>query len=88
MHRGPEAPQGENWTRMMSERTLLSLREAADRSGVSASRLRRLAANGTLQAAKAGSYWVVTERALDAFIRLERPRGVKAAARQAPGRQR
>jgi hypothetical protein len=38
-----------------SER-MLSLSEAARRSGVSASRLRRLAAAGTLRAQKAGTY--------------------------------
>lgn len=71
---------------MRSEPGLLSLRQAAARSGVSSSRLRRLAASGTLRARKAGSYWVVSEAALEAFMRLERPRGVKAGDRQ--GRRR
>lgn len=60
---------------------MLSLSEAARRSGVSASRLRRLAATGTLRAEKAGAYWVVSEEALEEFMALERPRGVRASAR-------
>lgn len=60
---------------------LLSLQEAARRSGVSASRLRRLAAAGILGARKVGSYWVVAEGDLEAFTRVERPRGVSVAAR-------
>ena len=60
---------------------LLSLRQAAQQSGLSTSRLRRLAAKGTLQARKAGAYWVVTSAALKAFMALERPRGLKASAR-------
>jgi hypothetical protein len=66
---------------MRREPALLSLRQAAARSGISASRLRRLAAIGTLRARKAGTYWVVSEGALAQFMKLERPRGVKAAAR-------
>ncbi len=60
---------------------LLSLSEASARSGLSTSRLRRLAASGTLRARKAGSYWVVTQGALDELMRMKRPRGVKVAAR-------
>ncbi len=61
---------------------ILSLSEAAERSGVSASRLRRLAAAGTLRAQKAGAYWVVSEAALREFMALERPRGVRSSARR------
>jgi len=60
---------------------LLSLRQASERCGVSTSRLRRLAASGVLDARKAGSYWVVSESALQQFMRLARPRGVRAGAR-------
>lgn len=65
----------------MSDEQLLSLRQASERCGVSTSRLRRLAAAGVLGARKAGSYWVVSERALEQFMLLERPRGVRAGAR-------
>ena len=44
-----------------SER-MLSLSAAARLSGVSASRLRRLAAAGTLRGQKAGAYWVSARR--------------------------
>jgi excisionase family DNA binding protein len=64
---------------------ILSLREAATKSGVSASRLRRLAASGVLEAQKAGTYWVVSAAALDDFMALERPRGVRRSARGSPG---
>jgi len=60
---------------------LLSLSEASVRSGLSTSRLRRLAAADVLHARKAGSYWVVTEAALEDLMRMPRPRGVKAGAR-------
>jgi excisionase family DNA binding protein len=63
---------------------LLSLSEAAQLSGVSASRLRRLAAAGTLRAQKVGAYWVVSETALREFMALKRPRGVRSAARGRP----
>lgn len=65
----------------MSDERLLSLRQAAERSGVSASRLRRLAAQGVLDAQKAGAYWVVSEPALEKFMRLTRPHGVRRSAR-------
>lgn len=64
----------------------LSLEEAAKKVGISSSRLRRLAANGTLAARKVGFYWVVSARALKVFMALERPRGIKRAARQGPAR--
>jgi len=71
---------------MMSDEELLSLAQASRRTGVSTSRLRRLAANSTLRARKAGTYWVVSASALDEFIHLARPRGVKAAARSKAAR--
>jgi excisionase family DNA binding protein len=66
---------------MPSVDELLSLREAADRSDVSTSRLRRLAKAGTLRAQRVGRDWVVARSDLEAFMRIERPRGVSAAAR-------
>lgn len=65
---------------------MLSLKEASERSGVSTSRLRRLAAAGTLRAQKAGAYWVVSEAALREFMSLERPRGVRSSARSQNGK--
>jgi len=66
---------------MPSVDELLTLGEAADRSDVSASRLRRLAKAGTLRARRVGRDWVVTRSDLEAFMGMERPRGVSAAAR-------
>lgn len=54
---------------------LLSLTQAAALSGLSQSRLRRLAAAGRLRARKAGFYWVVSSSALTEFMALERKRG-------------
>lgn len=68
--------------------TLLSLREAAAQSGVSASRLRRLASSGVLKAQKAGAYWVVSAAALEDFMAVERPRGVRRSARASLQRDR
>jgi excisionase family DNA binding protein len=65
----------------VADEKLLSLRQASERCGVSTSRLRRLAATHVLGARKVGAYWVVSESALEEFIRLERPRGVRADAR-------
>lgn len=60
---------------------LLTLQQAARVSGVSASRLRRLAMTGVLHARKVGAYWVVAGADLKEFMRLDRPRGVSTAAR-------
>lgn len=74
---------------MPSVDELLTLGEAADRSDVSASRLRRLAKAGTLRARRVGRDWVVARSDLEAFMRMERPRGVSAAsrARRAQGQE-
>jgi hypothetical protein len=66
----------------------MSLREAADRCGISTSRLRRLASRGVLSAQKIGSYWAVSERAMADFEALERPHGVRASARHSGGEHR
>jgi len=50
---------------------LLSLREAAARVGLSASHLRLLVRTGKVEAKRIGSYWVVTEAAVLAYMRNE-----------------
>lgn len=47
---------------------LLSLREAAARTGLSASHLRLLARTGRIDATRVGSYWVTTEAAVRAYL--------------------
>lgn len=47
---------------------LLSLREAAARTGLSASHLRLLARTGKIQATKVGSYWATTEAAVRVYL--------------------
>jgi excisionase family DNA binding protein len=47
---------------------LLSLREAAARTGISASHLRLLARTGRVKATRVGSYWVTTEAAVLAYL--------------------
>ncbi len=49
----------------------LSLREAAARSGLSASHLRLLARTGKIEARRIGSYWVTTEAAVRAYLANE-----------------
>ena len=49
---------------------LLSLREAAARTGISASHLRLLARTGKVDAQRVGSYWVTTEAAVRAYLQL------------------
>lgn len=50
---------------------LLSLREAAARTGLSASHLRLLARTGKIEATRVGSYWATTEAAVRAYLRDE-----------------
>jgi excisionase family DNA binding protein len=52
----------------------LSLREAAARSGLSASHLRLLARNGRISAEKLGRDWFTTEAAVLAYLADERLR--------------
>jgi excisionase family DNA binding protein len=47
---------------------LLSLREAAARTGLSASHLRLLARTGRIEATRVGSYWATTEAAVRAYL--------------------
>lgn len=54
---------------------ILSLEEASQRSGISASWLRRLVDAGRLPAKKVGKTWLVLEEDVDALAELERPRG-------------
>ncbi|HYN50773.1 MAG TPA: helix-turn-helix domain-containing protein [Thermoleophilaceae bacterium] len=51
---------------------LLSLREAAARSGLSSSHLRLLARTGRLKAEKLGRDWFTTEAAVRAYLADER----------------
>lgn len=53
---------------------LLSLREAAVRSGLSASHLRLLARSGRITAQKIGRDWLTTEAAVVAYLADERLR--------------
>ncbi len=50
---------------------LLSLREAAAVSGLSASHLRLLARTGRIEARRLGSYWYTTEAAVLAYVKDE-----------------
>ena len=47
---------------------LLSLKDAATRSGLSTSFLRRLCRNGTLHAIKVGRDWVITWRVVAEYL--------------------
>jgi excisionase family DNA binding protein len=60
----------------------LSLRQAAEKTGLSASRMRRLAEAGVLKARKTGAYWIVSASALAEFMELERPAGISLARRK------
>lgn len=53
---------------------LLSLREGAARSGLSASHLRLLARTGRIKAQKLGRDWFTTEAAVLAYLADERQR--------------
>ncbi len=50
---------------------LLSLREPAAATGLSASHLRLLARTGKVRAKRLGSYWVTTEAAVRAYLANE-----------------
>jgi hypothetical protein len=52
----------------------LSLREAAARTGVSASHLRLLGRTGRVEGQRIGSYWITTEAAVRAYLADERLR--------------
>ena len=52
----------------------MSLREAADRSGLSTSHLRLLARTGRLRARKFGRDWFTTHAAVSAYVADERLR--------------
>lgn len=53
---------------------LLSLREAAARTGISASHLRLLVRTARVEGQRIGSYWVTTEAAVRAYLADERLR--------------
>lgn len=54
---------------------ILSLSEAAERSGLSESWLRRLMSEGRLEGKKIGKTWLVLAEDVDALAEQERPRG-------------
>jgi excisionase family DNA binding protein len=59
---------------------LLSLSEAAEYSGLSATHLRLLVRNGDLQGRKIGRDWVTTKLAIDQYLSKERKRGPKPSS--------
>jgi hypothetical protein len=54
---------------------LISLREASEMYGFSASYLRQLALRGRLEAHKIGGMWVTTPADVEVYIRSRDPRG-------------
>ncbi len=58
----------------MDDERLLSLTEAAARSGLSSSFLRRLCRTGKIEATRVGHYWAVTWRAVTAYLEDEEKR--------------
>lgn len=56
---------------------LLSLSEAAQRSGISASHLRLLVRNGEIWGMKLGRNWVTTERAVNEYLTRDNKPGPK-----------
>ena len=57
---------------------LISLKEAAEFSGLSISYLRRLVSQGDIWGAKLGRNWVTTTRSVQEFLATERRRGPKS----------
>jgi excisionase family DNA binding protein len=56
-------------------RTDVTIREAALTIGVGVRRLYQLIAEGKLKARKVGRDWLLTEREVDRFAKLDRPKG-------------
>jgi excisionase family DNA binding protein len=56
---------------------LISLKEAADYSGMSASHVRLLVRNGEIQGKKIGRNWVTTRQAVDDYLAKGIKRGPK-----------
>lgn len=63
----------------------LSLREAAARSGISASHLRLLVRTGRVEGQRVGSYWITTEAAVRAYLANEALRKKGPRRRRASG---
>lgn len=57
---------------------MLSVSEAARRTGLSTRRVRALITAGALPATRVGAAYVLDERALDSFLRHERPSNIRA----------
>ncbi len=56
---------------------LISLKQAAKLSGLSAAHLRRLASEGEIWAYKIGRNWVTTEQAVNEYLARDRRPGPK-----------
>ena len=56
---------------------LISLQDAANYSGLSASHLRLLVRNGEMKGKKIGRNWVTTKQAVDEYLAQGRKRGPK-----------
>jgi hypothetical protein len=54
---------------------LISLSEAAERAGLSASHLRLLVRNGDLWGRKIGRNWITTSRAIKEYLAIDRKPG-------------
>ena len=53
----------------------LSTQEAADRLGISQRRVLALIQSGKLKATRVGGVWIIDERTVEAFRKLDRPPG-------------
>ena len=68
----------ENWENYKpSFEDLISLKEAANYCGLSASHLRLLVRNGEIQGRKIGRNWVTTKQAVDDYLAQGNKRGPK-----------
>jgi len=59
----------------MSQQQLYSVKEAAERLGISGARVRQLCAKGRIEAFKIGNRWVMTDDALRVAENTPRPVG-------------
>ena len=71
----PNKPKSDN---QPSFDDLISLTEAAEYSGLSASHVRLLVRNGDIQGKKIGRNWVTTKQAVDDYL----ARGIKRGPKQ------
>lgn len=66
---------------------LITLKEAADHSGLSYSHLRRLARTGEIWAKKFGTTWLTTEQAVNEYLARDRRPGPKPRGKSGPERK-